>query len=62
MNNHCMIDLETLGTTPGSAILSIAGVKPNRGEGTHHYALDDAINQAHAVQEAYRKLNITEGV
>lgn len=39
-------------------LYDIAGVKPNRGEGVHHYALDDAINQAVAVQKAYRKLGI----
>lgn len=35
-------------------IFDLAGTRCNRAEGTHHYALDDAINQARSIQEAYK--------
>ncbi len=34
-------------------LFHLTGVKPNRAEGTHHNALDDAIAQAHAVNKAW---------
>jgi len=37
-------------------LFDITGVKPDRSEGTHHNALDDAIQQAKAVQKAYAVL------
>lgn len=34
----------------------VTGVRPNRGSGTHHIAVDDAVAQAQAVVAAYAKL------
>lgn len=39
-------------------IMRLVGVKPDRAAGTYHNALDDAIAQAHATAEAYRKLGL----
>lgn len=39
-------------------IFAAAGVGPNRAKGVHHNALDDAVNQAEAVIEAYRVLGL----
>jgi len=39
-------------------IYDLAGIEPDRSSGTHHNALDDSINQARAVQQAY---NILKG-
>lgn len=36
----------------------LTGIKPDRTKGTHHTALDDAINQAQAVIDAYAALKI----
>lgn len=40
-------------------IYDLAGVKPDRSQGTHHHALDDAIAQAKAVIDAYHKLGLS---
>jgi hypothetical protein len=39
-------------------IYAAAGIAPNRAKGVHHNALDDAVNQAEAVIEAYRILGL----
>lgn len=39
-------------------LYELAGVSPDRSKGTHHNALDDAINQAEAAVLAHRKLGI----
>lgn len=39
-------------------IYELAGVKPDRAQGTHHNALDDAKAQARAVCDAYVKLGL----
>ena len=41
-------------------ILDIAKMKVPRVEGTHHNALDDAINQAKAMHIAYQKLGLVK--
>jgi hypothetical protein len=40
-------------------IYDLADVEVDRDKGIHHFALDDAINQAEAVIEAYRRLKLT---
>ncbi len=37
-------------------LFDIAGVDPDRSKGTHHNALDDAINQARAALKAFEKI------
>lgn len=39
-------------------LFALAGVAPDREGGTHHNALDDALAQARAAIEAYRKLGL----
>ena len=39
-------------------IFALTGEKPDRTQGTHHNALDDAVAQAEAVIRAYRKLGL----
>ncbi|MDZ4374010.1 MAG: 3'-5' exonuclease, partial [Phenylobacterium sp.] len=39
-------------------LFALAGVRPDRAVGVHHNALDDAVNQAEAVIEAYRILGL----
>lgn len=39
-------------------LYELAGVAPDRTKGTHHNALDDAINQAEAAVRAHQKLGI----
>lgn len=43
-------------------LYELAGVEPDRTKGTHHNALDDAINQAEAAVLAHRKLGIWKEV
>lgn len=40
-------------------IYDAAGVKPDRKEGVHHNALIDALRQAEALHEAYRRLGLS---
>ncbi len=40
-------------------ILGVAHLRPDRAQGVHHHALDDARAQALAVIEAYRKLGLS---
>jgi len=35
-------------------IFDLAGIRCDHKEGIHHYALDDAINQARSIQKAYK--------
>lgn len=41
-------------------LYDLAGVKPEREVGVHHNALDDALAQAKAAIEAYRKLGLAD--
>lgn len=42
-------------------IFDLSGVEIQRNTGTHHNALDDAINQAEAVCRAYKRLGLAKG-
>lgn len=39
-------------------VYDLAGIKPDRSDGVHHDALDDAIAQARAVQVAFARLGL----